>query len=346
MNINSRGHFIHHIAPFRSAALLAAAFILLAAAVVLPPPFGQTPEALAQAGDMVKIPYGKDAGQIGASRVSGEVIIRNPRALAYDGIDAFYIADALNKKIIKVSLSGLRISDQLSFAKSPVEGPAIKDMAAIGGAFYLLTAKGLYKLSADGGKCDLIAKTGDKETVRRPGFVFADGAGNLSLTDEHYEGPQIVSFDKNGKAARTVKLKPGAEEYYSYASDGAHKFYANNITPDGFEVFAAGDPKNVILRYKKDQAEKLQIFFAHFIGFDASKNLYCHVAYSEADGPVTANFIYKFDRAGKLLNKAALPLPEEDEIALAKPFMIVKEDEVVSYREAEDGFILTKAEFK
>lgn len=312
--------------------------------------------AAAEVTDLIKIPYGKAPGQLGASRISGEVMIRNPKAITFDGAGGVYIADAVNAKILKVNIGelktgglkagSLKVSDLFSFAKSPAAGKTITDMAVINNGVYLLTLKGLFKFPAGGGKCDLTAKTGDKEKIRKPVFIFADGAGNPAVTDEFYENPQIISFDKNDKIVKTIKLKAGEEEYNTYASDGASKFYANTIAPDGFSVFAAVDPKSVILRYKKDPSEKLYIFFAHFIGFDSAKNMYCHVAYSEAEGPVRANYIYKFGRDQKLLKKAELALPEEDEIALAKPFMIVKEDLLVSYREAEDGFILTGIELK
>ncbi len=342
-------HSYSHRANFGRAPL--AAFTILCALSFL-----FSTAAAAEATDLVKIPYGKAPGQLGASRISGEVMIRNPKAIAFDGAGAVYIADAVNYKILKVNVGelkpgslkadGLKIGDLFSFAKSPAAGKTITDMAVINNGVYLLTLNGLFKFPAGGGKCVLAAKAGDKEIFKKPVFVFADGAGNPAVTDEFYENPQIVSFDKNDKIVKTVKLKAGEEEYNTYASDGASKFYANTIAPDGFSVFAAGDPKSVILRYKKDPAEKLYIFFAHFIGFDSAKNMYCHVAYSEAEGPVKANYIYKFGRDQKLLKKAELPLPEEDEIALAKPFMIVKEDLLVSYREAEDGFILTGIELK
>lgn len=333
-----------HCANFRRAPLFAITILCAMSFLFLN-------TAAAEVTDMLKIPYGKAPGQLGASRISGEVMIRNPGAITFDGAGAVYIADAVNVKILKVNLGDLKagsfkISDLFSFAKSPAAGKTITDMAVINNGVYLLTLKGLFKFPAGGGKCVLAAKAGDKEILRKPVFVFADGAGNPAVTDEFYENPQIISFDKNDKIVKTIKLKAGEEEYNTYASDGASKFYANTIAPDGFSVFAAGDPKSVILRYKKDPAEKLYVFFAHFIGFDSAKNMYCHVAYSEAEGPVKANYIYKFGLDHKLLKKTELPLPEEDEIALAKPFTIVKEDLLVSYREAEDGFILTGIELK
>lgn len=348
MKITAKYSF-SNCANFRRAPLFAVTILFAVTFFVLT-------AAAAEVTDLIKIPYGKAPGQLGASRVSGEVMIRNPKAIAFDGAGAVYIADAVNHKILKVNIGGLKtdglnarslkISDLFSFAKSPAAGKTITDMAFINNGVYLLTLKGLFKFPASGGKCDLVAKAGDKKNIKKPVFIFSDGAGNPAVTDEFYENPQIISFGKNDKAVKTIKLKAGEEEYNTYASDGASKFYANTIAPDGFSVFAAGDPKSVILRYKKDPAEKLYVFFAHFIGFDAAENMYCHVAYSEAEGPVKANYIYKFGRDQKLLKKAELALPEEDEIALAKPFMIVKEDLLVSYREAEDGFILTGIELK
>ncbi|HPG56812.1 MAG TPA: hypothetical protein PKW98_03245 [Candidatus Wallbacteria bacterium] len=318
---------------------------LAVAALIVTALFFQQTHARAEISDLVKIAYGSGAAQIGAPKTSGEVLIKNPQALCYDGINSVYIADAVNQKIIKVNVNDLKVSDICDFSKTAAAGKTFIDMAVIDNNIYLLTLKELFKLSPDAKKCEIAAKIGDKEQIKQPRFIFADASGALSLTDEYFENPQIISFDKSGKSVKTVSLKSEEEVYNTYASDGAARFYVNTIVPDGFTVYGI-NPKKAVLNFKKDPSEKLYVFYAGFIGFDAAKNMYCQTAYSQADGPVVSNYIYKFSRDQKLIKKAVLPLPEEDETLLAKQFLIIKEDFLISYKEDDQGFTLVKIEVK
>jgi len=302
--------------------------------------------AYAQVSDIIKVAYGSGPGQLGASKIEGPIIIKNPQAITFDGVASIYLADNINKKIMKININEKKVSDLFNFSNSLVSKTTILDIAASHDSIYIMTLKELVKFSIDGKKCDLIAKIGDKEKIKQPRFLFLDKAMSLALIDEYYENPQLVLFSKDYKINKIISLKFKQEAVTSYASNAASKFYANTITPSGFNVFEVENEGKPIFYYQKDPAQKLDICYVHFIGFDSAENNYCHVAFSEKEGPVKENCIIKFDKNGKFIKKAQMPLPVEDEIVLSKPMLIAKEDLVLTYSEAEDGFVIKGVELK
>jgi len=299
---------------------------------------------------LISIPYGKNYGEIsGPSTGAGMAAIDNPSCFTVDSAENILITDAVAGKILKVSRDEKKATEIFNYKKSVIGSDYVSNIAVSNSGFIYLAdaeANRCVKFSQDGRELAVLGEEGRGKSFSKIQNIFTDDSSAVLVIDSLAH--RISIFDDNGKFTGEVKL-PISKMIFSYetAADISGNLYISSLKDNTFKIMRADKTSEVIFSHTCDPRDLgAKIVNCHLIGFDEKENAYLNAAVIGDGKTSISHYLVKFEKGRKEYRKIKIPAPpKEASRVMARPYMLLRENVIVSYASDAKEFKIVKFEF-
>lgn len=280
---------------------------------------------------ITKIKYGNDI-----------LNLTSPTALAIDTSENIFICDTKFKKVLKINESK-EVTLCLDF-KNIVDDCYIKDMSiSNSGYLYLADAKKnlVYKFNLNDKK--LVGKIGESseiKLIKKIKYILNTKLSELVVIDELAH--EVLIFNEDMKLTKTLKI-PLKEIPFSYVQcvDSLNNIYISTLINNDFNIMNISNINTPIFTEKcKLDYPDAKISDCKVIGFDEKDNIYVKTYIVDNNGYELAHYLVKFDNLKKTYTK--LKIKSMPDNTFVKPFLVIKENNILTYEITSESFNLIK----